>query len=403
MLYPLQVSASLLALLLGGTGLFLSLWIVIPAPTGFWLVLGIGAPEVSPWLLVLNLVAGLLALVGVRSSQWQRLALTASLAGLLLSALPLVQLPQTEQELAAAMQTGLGIDYQAQISSPAKAQMRPQPFVLADGFSGIKLGQVRCTTGIPFATPDNLRLTLNVYQPPDSPFHRGRASPAIVVLYSGAWQSGSPAQNSEFNRYMAARGYTVFAISYRHAPRYRFPSQLEDVQAALVFIRQYASQYGADPDRIALLGRSAGAHLAMLAAYQPGASPVRAVVNYYGPVDLAAGYADPPRPDPLNVRALLEAFLGGPPEKLMARYQAASPINFVTQPLPPTLLVYGSRDHVVQSKYGRRLYNRLRSVRSTAVLLEIPWAEHAFDTVFNGPSNQLALYYTERFLAWALR
>ena len=65
--------------------------------------------------------------------------------------------------------------------------------------------------------------------------------------------------------------------------------------------------------------------------------------------------------------------------------------------------MYGGRDNIVQAKFGRTLRDRLRTVGSRAIFLEIPWAEHAFDAVFNGVSSQLALYYTERFLAWALQ
>lgn len=402
MTYPLRTLYKLLALLSSSIGLFLSLWIVVPAPIGLLLPLGVGAPEISPWLVVLNAIALLLVFVSIRSSRLQRLASTGSLVGFLLSTLPLVQLPATEQHFSAAMHQGLGAGYQGQIPSSIQAQMRPRPFVLADGFSGIDPGSARLTSGIPFATPDHIPLTLDVYQPPPNFPHPEEGMAAIIVLYGGAWRGGSPAQNVDFNRYMAARGYTVFAIDYRHAPRYHFPAQLEDVRSALAFIRQNAAKYQTNPARIALFGRSAGAHLAMLAAYEPG-TPVRAVVNYYGPVDLAGGYADPPHPDPINVRAVLEEFLGGSPGKLANQYRVASPISYVTQPLPPTLSIYGSRDHIVEARFGRRFYDRLRSVGSKAVLLEIPWAEHAFDEIFNGPSNQLALYYTERFLAWALR
>ena len=65
--------------------------------------------------------------------------------------------------------------------------------------------------------------------------------------------------------------------------------------------------------------------------------------------------------------------------------------------------VYPGRDHIVLPRFGRQLYEKLQAAGNQAVLLEIPWAEHAFDAVFNGVSNQFALYYTERFLAWALR
>lgn len=126
------------------------------------------------------------------------------------------------------------------------------------------------------------------------------------------------------------------------------------------------------------------------------------MVNYYGPVNLPGGYKTPPNPDPINTRAVLKAFLGGSLKELPNQYEIASPINYLTHPLPPTLLIYGSRDHLVEARFGRQMYERLHDSGNTAVFLEIPWAEHAFDAVFNGVSNQLALYYTERFLAWAL-
>ncbi|HEY9847778.1 MAG TPA: alpha/beta hydrolase, partial [Candidatus Caenarcaniphilales bacterium] len=359
-------------MLLISTSLFVSAWIVVPPPTSLLLPLGVVAPEISPWLVVLNVIGMLLALVGCRGLP-RRLAWAGGLAGLLLSALPLVQLPAVEQQLEAAMQRGLGVNYLAQVSGPVQAQMRSQPFVLADVFTGLEPVKARYTAGIRFTTPDQVSLSLDLYRP-----LQVGSYPAIVVLYGGGWQNGSPRQNVEFNRYMAARGYTVFAIDYRHAPRYRFPNQLEDVHSALAFIRQHAAQYEADPARIALLGRSAGAHLAMLAAYQTTPLPVQAVVSYYGPVDLTDGYANPPQPDPLDVRVILKAFLGGSPQELPHQYQVASPISYVTHPLLPTLLVYGGRDHVVQVRFGRQLFNRLRQVGSTAVLLEIPWAEHAF-------------------------
>lgn len=387
----------LLLLLLSGLGLFLSAWIVIPPPNFFLLQLVVVAPEVSPWLLGLNAIATVLALAG--TTGWLRwLALGCTLTGLAIGILPSIQLPATEQRATAAMVRGLGADYLAKIPQDVQAQMRPQPFVLADAFGGIPTPQVRHTSGIPFAAPDGVLLTLDIYRPPQVGKY-----PAIVVIYGGSWQSGNPSQNIDFNRYMAARGYVVWAIAYRHAPRYRFPAQIDDVQTALAFIQQHATEYETDSERIALLGRSAGAHLAMLAAYRPDAAPIRAVVNYYGPVDLIRGYDDLPHPDPINVRAVLKTFLGGSPQELPALYQLASPISYATQPLPPTLLVYGSRDSVVQAKFGQYLYERLQAIGSRAVLLEIPWAQHSFDVVFNGVGNQLALYYTERFLAWALQ
>ncbi len=392
-------ASAFFVLTLSITGCFLSSWIILPAPNYPLLILGVGAPEVSPWLIIFNFILfGIAARLGRYENLWQRLTFGISLVGLILSFLPLVQLPATQQKMTEAMLEGLGADYMKSVPREVQKEMREHSFVFADAFRGITTGEVRYTPNIQFAAPDGVPLSMDIYRPPKVGNY-----PAIVILYGGAWQYGNPRANADFSRYMAARGYTVFAIDYRHAPRYRFPAQLDDVRAAFGYIRQYAAKYEAKPDRIALLGRSAGGHLAMLAAYQPDALPVRAVVSYYGPFNLTEGYKDPPNPDPLNVRAVLSTFLGGTPDQLPEQYIKASPASYVTQPLPLTLLIHGSRDHIVEVRFARDMHKRLRDVGSTSVLLEIPWAEHAFDTIFNGPSNQLALYYTERFLAFALK
>lgn len=384
-------------LLLSLAGWAFSLWILLPPLTFALLPLAVAAPEISPGLAIWNAIAALLSVRGVRKFWICRVAFGLSLVGLLVSLLPLSQFPIVSQQAESAMVQALGERYQDRVPPVLQSRMRTQPLVLTDLLRGIAVSPVRYTPDIPFAAADGVPLTLDVYRPVAT----GRY-PAIAVIYGGGWQSGKPTDHAQFSRYLAAQGYVVWAVSYRHAPRYAFPAQLQDIQTAIAFIQQHAAEYDTDPTRLALLGRSAGAHLAMLAAYTPGAPPIRAVVNYYGPVDLLEGYFDLPDPDPLDVRAVLRAFLGGTPEQVGDRYRIASPITYVRRSLPPTLLVYGGRDHIVLPKFGRRLFHRLQSTQNRAVLLEIPWAEHAFDAVFPGLSSQLSLYYTERFLAWAL-
>jgi acetyl esterase/lipase len=383
---------------LSAIALFLSLWVIVPAPTMFLYPLAVGAPEISPWLVAINTIALLLNLLRRHQGKVYIILLICNLFALILGLLPLMQFPAANAAVATQMQAVLGENYLAAVPQADRAQLRPQPFILADTFRGIAIRDVRIDRTIVFANPDGVSLKLNLYRP----MQIGKY-PAIITLYGGAWQRGNPDYNEEFSRYIAAQGYCVVAIDYRHAPKYRFPAQLEDVQAALSYIKTHAGDWEIDPDRIALMGRSAGAHLAMLTAYGSSVLPVRAVVNYYGPNDLIRGYNEPPFPDAINVRAVLRAFLGGTPDELNELYRRASPINYIKPNLPPSLLVYAGRDHIVQPKFGRSLYERFRATGARAILLEIPWAEHAFDAVFNGPSNQLALYYTERFLAHALK
>jgi acetyl esterase/lipase len=103
--------------------------------------------------------------------------------------------------------------------------------------------------------------------------------------------------------------------------------------------------------------------------------------------------------------------MGGPIEERPAHYHEASPITHVVQRddsrdghprLPASLLIYGARDHFAPARDAELLDARLRATGTTSILLIIPWADHAFDSVTRGPSSQLSLYYTERFLAWAL-
>jgi acetyl esterase/lipase len=396
----LRLLAWLAVSLIGLIGLFLGAWVVLVAPIFALVPLSVGAPEISPWLLSCNAIGiGLALLIRTPNRWFNRLILGCTVLGFCLSALPLSQFPATQQRFNAAMAQTLGASYLTAIPEPVQAQFRQQPFSWIDAFRGIPDVNVRYTPNIQFAVSEGKVLALDIYRPAQSGIY-----PALIVIHGGAWRSGSPTDHAAFSRYMAAQGYTVWAITYRYAPQYQFPTQLNDVRAALAFVQQHAAQYETDLSRVALLGRSAGAHLALLAGYtEPLTVPLRAVVDYYSPVDLAAGYANPPQPDPINTRAVLEAFLGGTPDQFPDRYRAASPIYLASRPQPMTLLVYGGKDHIVQPHYGQDLAKRLKASGTQAVFLEIPWADHAFDAVFNGVSNQLVLYYTERFLAWALR
>ena len=393
-----------LVLLLCLSSFLLCIWIVIPAPIFSLLPLSVGTPEISPWLLGINLTIAITLAIAIIKSQsgWAiRVSLVLIIAALILSALPLAQLSQARSQADQSMRSNLNPD---SLKKPNldRSKFRQQPFSLTDALRGFTPVPVRETVDVPFANPDGVTLTLNIYRPPtvSNPLSN---YPAIVLIHGGAWQRGTPGQDATFSRYMAHQGYVVWAISYRYAPQYHFPAQLNDVRSALTFIQQHATEYETDLTRMAIMGRSAGAQLASLAGYESSAIAFRAVVNYYGPVNLTAGYYDIPTPDPIGSRSVLTDFLGGTPDEKGAEYFAASPLNAVRKNLPSSLLIYGGRDHIVMSKFGKRLAQALSDQNNQAVFIEIPWADHAFDSVFQGISHQFALYYTERFLAWTLR
>ncbi|MGK7889168.1 MAG: alpha/beta hydrolase fold domain-containing protein [Leptolyngbyaceae cyanobacterium] len=388
-------------------GLGLSVGIIVPAPTLSLFPLTVAAPEISP---LLGLSQGAIALITLilpktpilSGNDYRWFVVGCSLGGLWLSSLPLWPLAATIRQAQTQMETRLGQAYGDRILSALQQQMRPQPFVLQDLVWGIPLSPQKVERDrhqIP--TPDGATLTLDLYRPTVK-LAEGDSLPMIVVIYGGAWQAGQPEDNAVFCNYMAAQGYGVAAIAYRHAPDYCFPVQLKDVQTSLQWLVHHAPDYQLDPQRLALVGWSAGAHLALLAGYQPDALPIRAVVNYYGPVNLALAYRDLPKPDPIDTRSVLETFLGGPPDDYPDRYQAASPSHWIRSGLPPTLSVYGDRDHLVKPIFGQQLDQALRTAGNQSILIRLPWAEHAFDRVWQGMGNQIALYCVERFLAYTL-
>jgi acetyl esterase/lipase len=260
-------------------GLCLSIWIVLPAPIFALLPLSIGAPEISPGLIFANAFGLFLAwlIFWIRAAiatRFFRFTLCLSCVALVLSALPLLQFSSVQQQAERSIIASLDKNYLIDLPSVVMTRMRAKPLIISDIWNGISSPKVRIDRDILFAHPDGVPLALNIYRPTQVGTY-----PAIVSIYGGAWQRGSPDSDDNFNRYIAAQGYVVWAISYRHAPAYHFPTQIDDVRSALAYIKQHAIEYETNLDRVALIGRSAGAQLAMLAAYQDPPFPIKAVVN----------------------------------------------------------------------------------------------------------------------------
>jgi acetyl esterase/lipase len=353
--------------------LFLSVWVLVPAPNPHLLPLAVGSPELSPALLAGGVLLSALSAAYARRNGIARVALVFAGTSTVLSLIPVATLPFVVKRFNAAM---------------ARTTVQPP---------GIQPGHVRITRSVPFSKSDGVPLSLDVYQPPS-----GSRFPIIMQIYGGSWRTGEPSNEEWFSRHFAQRGYLVVAIDYRHAPEWIWPEQVVDVRSALYWISERSPGFGGDPSRIVLVGRSAGAQLAMRLAYQEGPSSIRGVVNYYGPVDLADGWRNPPRPDPVNVRSILESFIGGTPNQKPEHYRHASPITYVSRTSAPTLSLYGARDHIVDARFGRMLDAALEKAGATSVLLELPWSEHAFDAVPYGTGRRISLHYTERFIAWAV-
>jgi acetyl esterase/lipase len=147
-----------------------------------------------------------------------------------------------------------------------------------------------------------------------------------------------------------------------------------------------------------LLGRSAGAQIALLAAYTLHDADLKGVVDFYGPADMVWGYSIPANPLIMDSRKVMENYLGGSYQKVPQNFVASSPLEFVDKTSIPTLIIHGDNDVIVSPEHSRRLNLKLQQNGIKHFLLKLPWATHGFDYNLNGPGGQLSTYTVERFL-----
>jgi acetyl esterase/lipase len=360
---------------------------VLEAPTWPTLVLAIGATE---WGHVLAALALAPVLPGWRRERAGRVGGMLGLGAALLSLSSLLRAALLARQLPARLTATFGDQPPRALPS---ATPRPTPFVGADVLRGVRSPRVRKSRHT-YAARGSQSLELDLYQP----LRAQGAAPGVLVVHGGSWHRGDNSQMPALNSYLAARGYVVAAINYRLAPEHRFPAARDDVLAAIDFLKARAADFGLDPQRLALIGRSAGGQLALLVAYTAGDPAIRGVISFYAPIDLVYGYYHPARKAVIDGVPLVESYLGGSPTTAPEVYAAASPTTFAAS-APPTLLIHGGRDELVSPVQSERLAARLQASGRPHFYLCLPWATHGCDVNFSGPSGQVSTYAVERFLA----
>ncbi|AXQ27669.1 alpha/beta hydrolase [Solimonas sp. K1W22B-7] len=170
----------------------------------------------------------------------------------------------------------------------------------------------------------------------------GGAKPAVLLVHGGGWTGGKRQHMDSIAKRLAGRGYVVMNISYRFAPQYRYPAQIEDAREALHWLRANHEALQVDPQRIAAWGYSAGAHLAALlgAADAVPADRVQAVVAGGIPADFRYYPKSP----------LIGKLMGTTLADDSAGWTAASPVTRVGRGSPPFFLYHGSWDTTVGDK-----------------------------------------------------
>ncbi|HTB61028.1 MAG TPA: alpha/beta hydrolase [Polyangia bacterium] len=370
--------------------------IVLPAPSKTLALAAIVASERSAFLVAAAVVALGIALVlrGVGSPFVASVIALLSVSAIALGLIPPVQARQLAQVRGVPLDLKRYVHAQVDTEGPGQAD-RTVPYATVDG------GRV---------------LSLDVYLPSPRPATPGRP---LLVLHGGFWAAGQRGEASLASRALADRGFTVFDVEYRIAPQPNWQTALGDVKCAIGWVKQHATtdDWNIDSKKVALLGRSAGAHLALMAAYTaaaddlPSSCPsggvaggapvdtsVEAVISLYGPTDLAWAYAHPANLHVADSPQKLRAFLGDAPEREPERYRAMSPTERVTAAAPRTLLAQGGRDQFVTPEQMDRLAARLAAAGVPHETLFIPYAQHAFDFVPGSFSSQILDATLQAFL-----
>jgi acetyl esterase/lipase len=141
-------------------------------------------------------------------------------------------------------------------------------------FAGPAFAADRSPEIVTYARPGGEELKADIWRP-----HGGvvadaaEGRPAVIVVHGGGWRSGERGDFPLWNAWLASRGYVVFDIDYRLSPPPSWRDAPADVRCAVRWVKENAARYGVDADRVALMGRSAGGHLALLTAYSQGSGP----------------------------------------------------------------------------------------------------------------------------------
>jgi acetyl esterase/lipase len=235
----------------------------------------------------------------------------------------------------------------------------------------------------------------------------GALRPTFVRIHGGGFVRGERSDIPDWDRWFNELGYTVFDIDYRLPPPVRWRDEIGDLKCALGWVAAHAGDYGIDPARISVIGFSAGATLALLAAYSAGdprlapscdvpAISVRSVINLYGIPDMPGLYDTSPSKDMVHENAA--AYIGGSPSEFPDRHAAVSPLNYIGPASPPTISFLGASDRIVPRRQLFELDTALKraGVASEAYLL--PATDHGFDINWGGFATQFARAKISRFL-----
>ena len=217
---------------------------------------------------------------------------------------------------------------------------------------------------------ENFELKCDIYVPVGTdtqPVKKSQRFPAIVAIHGGAWRSGSKVTMMRHANLFAKAGYVVMAINYRHAPEFLFPAQVHDCKIAVRWLKAHADEWSVDPDRVAVFGYSAGAHLAAILgttdeeAGLEGDVPPELAKFDSSVVCVAAGGAPCEFSWIGEDSEVLKSWLGGTRAETPEVYERASPLTYVDSNDVPFYFFHGQYDLIVPLDSSLKLHKALKA------------------------------------------
>lgn len=228
---------------------------------------------------------------------------------------------------------------------------------------------------------DGERLSGDLYIP-----HGKRRRPAVVLVHGGGWDKVA-GDMEPIAKDLARSGFFVFNIRYRLAPRHHFPAPVEDVRAAIRYLKDNAGRLGVNPNKIAGWGYSAGANLILLAGLDPAAG-LRAIVSGGTPANLVEW----------KNSELARDYIGAGLDEKRAAWEAASPVNQVQRDSPPVFLYHGAWDKLVSVKQMYQMESALKERGVPVSTYEIPALGHYLTYGISQKSVDLGIGFLTREL-----
>ncbi|WP_332368882.1 alpha/beta hydrolase [Spirosoma telluris] len=238
--------------------------------------------------------------------------------------------------------------------------------------------------------------------------------PVVICIYGSAWRSNSWKANTFIEgpgQALLSKGFAVVSINYRSSADAPFPAQIQDVKAAIRYVRSNARQFGLDDSFISVTGWSSGGHLAAMAGTTNGtqktnvnglevdiegslgkftnaSSHVNAVIDWFGPTDfliMDSCGSTMPHNDAKSPESIL---VGGPIQENKDKCALANPINYIQKDNPPFLIFHGDKDPLVPLCQSEKLHEKQRAAGAKSELVIVPGGGH-------GPGVLIDTYYSQ--------